>query len=106
MGHHGGLVTQCNDPIFYDQTPPPDQHLARLETIEFTASPNTEPSSIEVRVNLEILKTEINIEKSGYRHVEARLPNPITNGRAWVKVTAMSDDGCHALSSWNIYTGQ
>lgn len=105
MGHHGGLITQCSDPSFYDQAPAPDQHLSRLERIVFLASANTDPSSIEVRVNLEVMKTQIRTERSGYHSVEVLLPEPISQGRAWIKVSAMSEDGCHAINTWNVYTG-
>ena len=106
LGHHGGLVTQCNDPQFFDETPGQEARVKSLETIRFTASANTVPETIKLQVNLQPLTTTITRQRSQHYLVEAKLPAPITQGRAWIKVTAKSDDGCDQLHAWNVHTGE
>lgn len=109
LGHHGGLVTDCTDPSFFDESPGKDARVARMEKFVFTGSTNTDPSTIKVWVNNTQLPTErltITQEKSGYVNVEGRLPEPVTQGRVWIKVTASSHDGCDQIHAWNVYTGQ
>jgi len=104
-GHHGGLVTQCTDPRFFDESPGHDAKVERLERFTFTASDNTDPTSIEVLVNLRPAEVSITPQRSGRLAVEAKLAEPVTQGRAWIKVTGMSDDGCQQLHTWNVYAG-
>ncbi len=102
-GHHGSLVTQCTDPRFFDETPGPDAQVTRLEHFSFTASDNTVPTSIQVKVNLQPVEIKVTPKRSGELAVEAKLSTPITEGRAWIKVTGMSHDGCDQLHTWNVY---
>jgi hypothetical protein len=102
-GHHGGIVTHCNDPEFYKESPPPDAKVARLEKLSFIASENTMTESIQVLVNLEPAVTHIIQNGNGTYTIEAVLATPKTEGRAWVKVTGHSDDGCQQLHTWDIF---
>ena len=102
-GHHGGVIISCKEPEFYGENPRPDATLALLEKISFTASDNTLPESIEVLINLKPVKTEIVRNRNQTLGVSANLPAPLTQGRAWIKVTAYSDDGCQQLHTWNVY---
>jgi len=104
-GHHGALVTQCTDPRFFDESPGHDARVERLDRFTFTASDNTDPTSIEVLVNLRPAEISVTPQRSGRLAVEAKLAEPITQGRAWIKVTGMSDDGCQQLHTWNVYAG-
>ena len=106
LGHHGGLVTQCTDPQFFDETPGQEARAKSLETIRFTASANTVPETIKLQVNLQPQVTTITRQRSQHVLVEAKLPAPITQGRAWIKVTAKSDDGCDQIHTWNVHTGE
>ena len=105
-GHHGSLVTQCTDPRFFEESPGDNAKVERLERFSFTASDNTDPTSIEVLVNLRPADISVTPQRSGQLAVEAKLAEPITQGRAWIKVTGMSHDGCHQLHTWNVYAGQ
>ena len=102
-GHHGGVVTNCKDPEFYHETPAPNAKVKLLETFSFIASENTMTESLEVAVNLEPVKTQIRQNGNGTFTVEARITPPKTEGRAWIRVTGHSDDGCQQLHTWDIF---
>jgi hypothetical protein len=102
-GHHGGVVTNCKDPEFYHETPAPNAKVKLLETFSFIASENTMTESLEVAVNLEPVKTQIHQNGNGTFTVEARITPPKTEGRAWIRVTGHSDDGCQQLHTWDIF---
>lgn len=102
-GHHGGIVINCKDPEFYHESPGPNAKVSRLEKVSFIASDNTMTESLVVMVNLEPAKTRITQNGNGTFTVEADLASPKTEGRAWVKVTGHSDDGCQQLRTWDIF---
>ena len=104
LGHHGGLVIHCKDPRIDEESPAPETHLERLETLSFLASQNTDPSTIKVRINVEPVPHTLSIERSGDYRIRVNLRAPIMEGRAWIKVTAMSDDGCDQIHTWNVYS--
>lgn len=104
-GHHGGLILNCTAPIFFEESPGKDAKVKALETFTFTASDNTHPESLKVWVNTVPVDIKITPQRSGRLTVEGSLPQPITQGRAWIKVTGMSHDGCDQLHTWNVYTG-
>ena len=103
LGHHGGLVIQCKDPRIDEESPAPETHLERLEALSFLASQNTDPLSIKVRINVEPVPHTLTRERNGDYRIHVVLQAPITEGRAWIKVTAMSDDGCDKIHTWNVY---
>jgi hypothetical protein len=102
-GHHGGIVTNCKDPEFYHEMPGANAKVPRLERLSLIASENTVPESIVVLVNLEPVDTHVTQNGNGTFTIDALLKNPKTEGRAWVKVTAHSDDGCQQLHTWDIF---
>ena len=102
-GHHGGVITHCQDPEFYRESPAPDSRIDRLETVSFIASENTLPESVAVFVDLIPLKPSISQNGNGTHPVSATLPQPHGPGRAWIKVTALSEDGCQQLHNWNLF---
>lgn len=106
LGHHGGLITHCTDPVFSGESPGPEDRVGKLETFSFTASDNTEPDSLEAWVNLQPAKLTITPLRSGQLRVEATPAAPVTQGRAWIKVKGMSRDGCDQLHTWNVHTGE
>lgn len=105
-GHHGGIVIHCNDPEFYHEVPPPNAKVSRLEKVSFIASDNTMTESLVVLVNLEPTSTRITRNGNGTFTVEADLSTPKTEGRAWIKVTGHSDDGCQQLHTWDVFIDQ
>jgi len=70
-----------------------------------TASDNTDSASIKVKVNLQPVDIKVTQKRSGEWAVEATPPTPIEEGRAWIKVTGMSHDGCDQIHTWNVYAG-
>jgi len=105
LGHHGSLVTQCTDPRFFAESPGPDTQVSSLDHFSFSASDNTDSNSIKVKVNLQPVDIKVTPKRSGEWAVEASLPSPIREGRAWIKVTGMSHDGCDQIHTWNVYVG-
>jgi hypothetical protein len=105
LGHHGSLITQCTDPRFFGESPGPDAQVSSLDHFSFTASDNTDSASIKVKVNLQPVDIKVTQKRSGEWAVEATPPTPIEEGRAWIKVTGMSHDGCDQIHTWNVYAG-
>lgn len=105
-GHHGGLILDCTAPIFFEESPARDAKVAVLEKFSFTASENTDPETLKVWVNTQSVEIKITPQRSGRLTVEGTLPRPIVQGRAWIKVTGVSHDGCDQLHNWNVHTGQ
>ena len=102
-GHHGGVIINCKDPEFYHESPAPNATVSRLEKVSFIASDNTMTDSLVVTVNLEPAKTRIIPNGNGTFTIEADLATPKTEGRAWIRVTGHSDDGCQQLHTWDIF---
>ena len=92
--------------MFFGEFPPKDAKVATLDKFAFTASENTVAESLKVWVNAKPVAITTQKELSGRVHVEAKLDPPITQDKAWIKVTADSDDGCDQLQTWNVYLGQ
>ena len=105
LGHHGSLVTSCTDPRFFDESPGPEAQVSSLEHFSFTASDNTDPATLAVKVNLQPVEIKVSPKRSGEWAVEASLATPIQEGRAWIKVTGMSHDGCEQIHTWNVHAG-
>lgn len=106
VSHHGGMILDCTPPMFFGESPPKDAKVAALDKLAFTASENTVAESLKVWVNAQPVAITTQKELSGRVHVEAKLDPPIAQGKAWIKVTGDSDDGCDQLHTWNVYLGQ
>ncbi|MBS1212172.1 MAG: hypothetical protein H6R26_788 [Proteobacteria bacterium] len=103
IGHHGGLLLHCDPPQFFDETPVKDSSVSSFQQFSVTASDNTDPSTVKVWVNNEPVAVSVSVERSGRLLVQGSLAAPITSGKAWVRVTGDSKDGCDELYVWNVY---
>jgi hypothetical protein len=106
VGHHGGIILDCTAPIFFEEAPGKDAKVPVFQKFSFTASENTDPSTLKVWVNAKPVPFTVSEQRSGRLSVEAALPEPIAQGRAWIKVTGISHDGCDQLHTWNVYAGE
>lgn len=106
MGHHGGLIINCTAPTIFDESPGKDAKVALIEKFSFTASDNTEADTVQAWANNEPVAVTITRQRSGNLLVEGKLAQPVPKGRVWFRVTAVSDDGCDQLHTWNVYAGQ
>jgi hypothetical protein len=106
VSHHGGMILDCTAPTFFDESPPKESKVAALDKFSFTASENTEAQTLKVWVNAQPVAFTVKPELSGRLHVEAKLDPPLAQGKAWIKVTGDSNDGCDQLHTWNVYLGQ
>jgi hypothetical protein len=105
VGHHGGIILNCTAPIFFEESPARDARVDVFEKFSFTASDNTDPTTLKAWVNTHPVDIKVTPQRSGRFTVEGRLPQPIVQGKVWIKVTGISNDGCDQLHNWNIYTG-
>lgn len=105
VSHHGGIILDCTPPIFFDESPAKEAGVPALQKFSFVASENTDRDTIKVWVNNEPVAVTISEQRSGRLAVEGVLSQPITDGRAWIKVTGYSNDGCDQLHVWNVYSG-
>jgi hypothetical protein len=103
IGHHGGMILHCTAPVFFEESPGKEAKVARLDRFSFTASDNTDPQTLKVWLNAQPLPVQVETQRSGRHTVTAELPDPLTQGRAWIKATGTSHDGCDQLQTWNVY---
>jgi len=105
VGHHGGLITECTEPTILDESPGKEAKVSMVDRFSFVASDNTEADSVRVWVNNEPVAVRITRQLSGRLLVEGQLPQAVPHGRVWFRVTAVSNDGCDQLHTWNVYAG-
>jgi len=102
-GHHGDWIVTCHPPKFTQEQPAKDSQVAQFQKFEFIASQNTDAQTLKVWVNNKLLDVDIKPLPSGYYRINGKLPEPLTEGKAWIKVTSESNDGCNDLKAWNVY---
>lgn len=102
-GHHGDWLVKCHVPKFIQEKPPQDSRVSRFQEFEFTASDNTDAATLKVWVNNKPIDVKIDQRPSGYYHVTGKLDEPLLEGKAWIKVTSESNDGCNDLRAWNVF---
>ena len=61
VGHHGGIILDCESPHFFDQTPAKDAKVAGIQDFSLTASDNTDRETIKVWANNEPVDVETDI---------------------------------------------
>lgn len=105
VSHHGGIILDCAPPIFLDESPAKETSVPALQKFSYGASENTDRDTIKVWVNNEPVAVTISEQRSGRLAVEGVLSQAITDGRAWIKITGYSSDGCDQLQVWNVYSG-
>ncbi len=102
-GHHGDWLVKCHVPKFIQEKPAQDSRVPVFQEFEFTASDNTDANTLKVWVNNKPLDVKIDPRPSGYYRVTGKLPEPLHEGKAWIKVTSESNDGCNDIRAWNVY---
>lgn len=105
VSHHGGPILHCEPPHFFDEMPANDARVAAFQHFSITASDNTDGGTVKVWVNNEPVPVKIIEERSGQLRFEGSLNAPLTSGRAWIRVTGDSKDGCDELKVWNVRIG-
>jgi hypothetical protein len=103
VSHHGGPILHCEPPQFFDETPTKDSRVSSFQQFSVTASDNTDAATVKVWVNNEPVTVSVTEQRSGRLLLQGSLAAPITSGKAWVRVTGDSRDGCDALYVWNVY---
>jgi len=102
-GHHGDFIVVCHPPKFMQEKPLDNAQVSSFQEFEFMTSDNTDGKTIKVWVNNKLLDVAIVPLASGHYRVKGKLPEPLLEGKAWIKVTSESNDGCNALRAWNVY---
>jgi len=105
VGHHGGMILECEPPHFFDQTPGKDAKVGSIQDFSLTASENTDPETLKVWANNEPVPVTITPQRSGQLLIQGRLKEPVAKGKVWFRVNAESHDGCDENSAWNVYAG-
>jgi hypothetical protein len=105
ISHHGGIILDCEAPIFFDESPAKDAKVPSFQKFSVIASENTDPETVKVWVNNQPIAVQITAQRSGRLLIEGSLPAALSSGKAWVKTTAISHDGCDQLHNWNVYIG-
>lgn len=104
--HHGGTILDCTPPLFFDESPARDAQVGSIRDFSFTASDNTDAGTVKVWANNQPLTVAITELRSGRLAVQGSLPETVTQGKVWFKVTGVSKDGCDQLHNWNAYVDQ
>jgi hypothetical protein len=105
VGHHGGLIVDCEPPHFFDQTPAKDSKVGSIQDFSVVASDNTDGETIKVWANNEPVEVKITQQRSGQYLIEGHLKEPVVKGKVWFRVNAESHDGCDNNGNWNVYIG-
>jgi hypothetical protein len=105
-GHHGDFIVTCHPPKFIQEKPLDNSQVASFQEFEFMTSDNTDAKTLKVWVNNKLFDATIILLPSGHYRVKGKLPEPLLEGKAWIKVTSESNDGCNALRAWNVYIKQ
>jgi hypothetical protein len=102
-GHHGDFIVVCHKPKFIQEKPAADSTVPEFQKFEFMTSENTDAATLKVWVNNKLLDVIKEKKPSGHHRISGRLPEPLREGKAWIKVTSESNDGCNDLRAWNVY---
>jgi hypothetical protein len=102
-GHHGDWLVKCHVPKFIQEKPIQDSSVQTFQEFEFVASDNTDAATLKVWVNNKPLIVNIDKRPSGYYRIVGKLPEPLLEGKAWIKVWSESNDGCNDLRAWNVF---
>jgi len=103
IGHHGDMVMKCHKPMFFGEIPADNSKVKDFQKFSFNASANTDIATLKVRVNNEAVKVDTKKQTSGRYLVSGQTAAPIIEGKAWLKVSSESNDGCNGLKVWNIF---
>ena len=105
IGHHGGLILDCEPPHFFDLSPGKEAKVGSVQDFSLVASDNTDQETIKVWANNEPVEVTVTQQRSGQFLIQGRLKEPVAKGKVWFRVTAESHDGCDENSAWNVYAG-
>lgn len=102
-GGGGSSSSSCQEPQFYEESPPGNAKIASLNEISLVASANTDTASLELEVNGQRLQPELSQRRSGEWLIKQRLPEAITQaGKVRITLTAKSKDGCSAFHPYYV----
>ncbi|MGH8558528.1 MAG: hypothetical protein ACRESZ_13920 [Methylococcales bacterium] len=97
FGGGGGNPAKCVEPKFKNIKPP--KVIAPGGELSFTASDNTDPSSIKVIIKGHPIDLDVK-DHYGFQ-VKGNMPAELTDGYALIKITANSrPESCVARDSW------
>jgi hypothetical protein len=103
IGHHGDRVMKCHKPIFFGEIPANDAKVKDFQKFSFNASANTDIATLKVWVNNQAIDVDTKKQISSRYLVTGQTAELITSGKAWLKVSSESNDGCNGLRVWNIF---
>jgi hypothetical protein len=102
MSGHGEMIVKCHMPVFFDEIPADNSEVNTFGEFKFKTSENTDINTLKVWVNNQSIDVNKQKQLSGRHLVTGKLKQPLTTGKAWIKVISESSDGCHALQSWYV----
>ena len=105
VSHHGGIILDCTPPLFFDESPAKEARVQAVSQFSFVASDNTDAETLKVWANNQPVPFEVKTLRSGRLAVTGKLPEAVTEGKVWFKVTGISTDGCDQLHNWTAYVG-
>ncbi|MGD0958786.1 MAG: hypothetical protein ABSB19_03165 [Methylomonas sp.] len=90
----------CAKPKFTDFAPAENNEVAAGSGFSFTASANTNPSSI--KVNVKGMPADINVtsKKTGSFEVSGKLPASLKGDYARIAITAEAPNNCNGAGGW------
>ncbi len=91
----------CDKPVFSDFQPAVNKYTQSLSEFSMTASSNTVPSSVHVKLhygerefNFGPHDLEIEVQKSGRLEISGKLERPIEHGFVRISITGHSKPSC------------
>jgi hypothetical protein len=103
IGHHGDMIMKCHKPMFFGEVPADNSKVTAFQKFSFNASANTDIATLKVWVNNQEIKVDTIKQTSGRYLVSGQTTEPIIEGKAWLKASSESNDGCNGLKVWNVF---
>lgn len=102
-GGSGASGSTCEEPIFFDLNPAQNATVESLRQLAFVASSDTDPKTLQVKVNGVPAAFSVTEKPSGHYAVAVQLDPPGPTGKARINVFAKSKDpDCTKLFTYYI----
>jgi hypothetical protein len=106
-GGGGGLLRpSCTPPSFSEQSPPKDAVIPSFSEVSFVTSPNTNKSTVVVKINGQPAEVTMTEKGPGGLRVTGKPPQAITEaGFATISLSAASAPGCTKNYAYRVKVG-
>ena len=107
-GGGGGLLRpSCIPPSISEESPQKDAVVASFSEFSFVTSPNTDKTTVVVKINGQVADAAITQKGYGGLLVTGKLPQPVTEaGFVTISIAAASTPGCNKYYVYRVKVGK